>query len=150
MSEITDTGSTTRARRRAMTTALTLVALLVACERHVTGIGTAGSPTPDASLRALTISAGTLTPAFDSAKTSYAVAVTTGTASITVTPTATSSGSTIVVNGAVVASGAASADIPLPVGTTTILVVVTDLDGITARTYTLTVVRAATDRIPIT
>ncbi|WP_171056436.1 cadherin-like beta sandwich domain-containing protein, partial [Paenibacillus sinopodophylli] len=47
------------------------------------------------------------------------------------------------VNGIAVASGAASGDISLSVGSNTITTVVTAEDGITTKTYTLTVTRAA-------
>jgi large repetitive protein len=121
------------------------VLLCVGCDTaRVPTIGAAGSATPDASLRALTMSAASLSPAFDSAKTSYVAAVTATTATTTVTPAATSSSSTIAVNGTIVASGATSPDIALAVGTTLIIVAVTAEDGVTTRTYTITVTRAST------
>jgi hypothetical protein len=124
--------------------ALALV-LVVACDYAAkTSVGFGATVSADASLRALQISSGTLTPAFDSATISYVVAVPLATASITVTPTATNSGATITVNGAVVASGSLSPGIALAVGTSTILVGVTASDTTTRRTYTLTVVRATT------
>jgi hypothetical protein len=147
MSHSTHTSQAARPIRRGMAAALTVFAVLlcVACDTaRVPTIGTAGTATPDASLRALTISAGPLTPAFDSAKTSYVVAVATTTATTTVTPAATSSSSTVAVNGTVVATGATSSDIALAVGTTTIFVVVTASDSVTTRTYAITVTRAST------
>jgi hypothetical protein len=147
MSHSTHDSQSARPIRRAMAAALTVFAVLlcVGCDTaRVPTIGTAGSSTPDASLRALTLSAATLTPAFDSAKTSYVAAVAATTATTTVTPAATSSSSTIAVNGAVVASGATSPDIALAVGTTVIIIAVTAEDGVTTRTYTITVTRAST------
>ncbi len=150
MSDSTDSGRTAQNGRRAPLAAWAMFALAVAvgCDVGKTSIGTAASPSPDASLRALSISAGTLTPAFDSARTSYAVAVTAGTASVTVTPAATSTGATIAVNGSVVTSGNTSPSIALGVGTTTIQVVVTGADAVTVRTYTISVVRATAAVLP--
>ena len=62
---------------------------------------------------------------------------------MTVTPTASDTNATIRVNGTIVASGSASANIPLTVGSNTINVVVTAQDGTTTNTYTITVTRAS-------
>ena len=97
----------------------------------------------DATLSGLTISAGTLTPAFASSTTGYTASVANAISSVTVTPTATDAGATITVNGVSVASGAASASIPLNVGPNTITTVVTAPDGITTKTYTIDITRAA-------
>jgi gliding motility-associated-like protein len=95
-----------------------------------------------ATLSNLTISAGTLAPAFTSGTTSYAASVSNATTSITVTPTAADANSTITVNGAAVVSGNASGPIPLSVGNNAISVVVTAQDGTTTDTYTISVSRA--------
>ncbi|WP_162252470.1 cadherin-like beta sandwich domain-containing protein, partial [Rhizobium sp. Root1334] len=50
---------------------------------------------------------------------------------------------TVTVNGATVVSGSASGAIALAVGTNTITTVATAQDGATAKTYTVTVTRAA-------
>lgn len=152
MSRLSLSGQPARSARRAPYAAWAMFALAMAvgCDVGATSIGTAASPSPDASLRALSISAGTLTPAFDSATTSYVVAVTAGTASVTVTPAATSAGATIAVNGTVVTSGNTSPSIALAVGTTTIQVVVTGADAVTRRTYSISVVRATADVLPST
>ena len=97
----------------------------------------------DATLSALTPSAGTLDPAFDPATTGYDVAVDNATDSITLTPTATDANATVTVAGQAVASGSASQAIALAVGTTAIPVVVTAEDTTTTRTYTVTVTRTA-------
>lgn len=136
-----------RLRRRAAFAGLALftVAAVVACDGRGSGlIGTGGTATPDASLRSLTVSSGTLTPVFDSTTTSYALAVTAATASMTVTPTPKAAGSIVTVNGTVVASGATSPGIPLAVGSTTIVVTVTASDALTVRTYAIVVIRPAT------
>ena len=98
----------------------------------------------DATLSSLTISAGTLTPTFASGTTSYTDSVANTVNSVTVTPTASQgSSSTIKVNGTVVASGSASGAISLNVGSNTITILVTAPDGVTQKTYTITVTRAA-------
>ncbi|MGV3638996.1 MAG: cadherin-like beta sandwich domain-containing protein [Adhaeribacter sp.] len=97
----------------------------------------------NANLSALTLSAGTLSPAFAAGTTSYTAAVASGVSGITVTPTRADANATIKVKGVAVASGSASALIPLSVGSNTIDVEVTAQDGSTKKTYTLTVSRPA-------
>ncbi len=101
-----------------------------------------GRGSSDATLGNFTISAGTLKPAFSTGITSYTAAVANTTTSITVTPTAGTSTSAIKVNGVVVSSGVSSGAIPLNIGPNTINMVVTAQDGVTTKTYTLTVTRA--------
>ena len=98
----------------------------------------------DARLSALTLSSGELRPSFDPAITAYNVAVADSVATVTVTPTANQGAATISVNGATVASGAASAAITLTSGTAVpATIVVTAGDGSTERTYTVMVTRGA-------
>jgi len=98
----------------------------------------------DATLSALTVSAGTLMPAFNS--TNYTVSVGNDIESLTVTLTATNENATITVSAAevetqTVESGNPSNAIPLAAGeVTTITVVVTAQDG-TQNTYTIIVRR---------
>jgi hypothetical protein len=99
----------------------------------------------DATLSGLTISSGTLNPSFASATTGYTVSVVNGISSITVTPTVNSAGSTVTVNSASVTSGQPSAPVNLNVGSNTISVLVTAINGSTTQTYTLTVNRASAD-----
>ena len=61
------------------------------------------------------------------------------TASVTVTPTVAEANAIVKVNGATVASGTASAAIPLVAGINTINVNVTAQDGVTLTTYVLTI-----------
>lgn len=110
----------------------------------------AATASTDASLSALTLSSGSLSPAFAAATTSYSVALANTVTAITVTPTSTSSAATVKVNGSLVARGSASAGITLPVGTTTVSVVVTAEDGVTTRTYTLLATRATVGSCTIT
>jgi len=95
----------------------------------------------NANLSGLTLSAGTISPVFSSAVTSYAANGPNTTTSTTVTPTVANPTSTVKVNGATVTSGTASMPIFLAPGLTNITVIVTAQDGITKKTYTLAVTR---------
>jgi phage major head subunit gpT-like protein len=88
----------------------------------------------NANLSALSLSTGTLSPAFDPAVTEYLVDVGNGVSSITVTGTAAESGA-----GISAASGAAQS---LNVGYNPIAITVTAQNG-AVKTYTVTVIRAA-------
>ncbi len=90
----------------------------------------------------LTISSGSLNPAFNSKHFTYADSVANTVSSITVTPTAAASGATIKVDGNPVQSGQPSQSINLAVGTTNVSVVVTSADGTMSETYTIAVTRA--------
>src|SRR6266446_1763756 len=103
---------------------------------------TTSAPSNNASLASLVSSAGTLTPVFASGTTSYTASVANATTSITITPTAADGNATVKVNGVTVSSGSASGSISLNVGSNIITTVVTAQDGITTKTYTLTVTRA--------
>ncbi|MCR8846359.1 cadherin-like beta sandwich domain-containing protein [Paenibacillus sp. SC116] len=94
----------------------------------------------NADLSSLTLSAGTLSPAFASGTTSYTANVASSVTELDVTPTVADSKATVTVNGAAVASGSASR-VSLNVGANPITVVVTAEDG-TPKTYTVTVTRA--------
>ena len=96
-----------------------------------------------ATLSALALSAGALSPTFASGTTSYALSVANTVSSTTVTPTRTQANATITVNGNSVNSGSASGAIALNVGSNPINVVVTAQDGTTTGTYTVTVTRAS-------
>ena len=78
-------------------------------------------------------------------KTTYTTTAAGTTASVTVTPTAQDANATIKVNGVAVISGTASASIALPVGQTTINMVVTAQDGTTTRTYSIIVTKATSN-----
>ena len=103
------------------------------------------APSAVATLASLALSAGTLSPAFATEALAYTAIVTHATTSITVTPTVTDATATIKVNGVGETSGAASAPIPLVVGSNTITVLVTAQDGTTQSTYTVTVLRVSND-----
>ena len=103
------------------------------------------APSTVATLSGLVPSSGTLNPTFAAATISYTASVTNSTTSITVTPTVTDPTSTIKVNGTPVTSGTASGSISLPVGSNSITTVVTAQDGVTTKTYTVTVTRAPSE-----
>jgi len=101
----------------------------------------AALPSTNANLAGLVVSAGTLTPGFASGLTGYAVTVPNGTVSANVTPSVADSTASVKVNGVSVASGTSSAPVPLVVGVNVITTVVTAQDGMTTKTYTVTVTR---------
>ena len=101
----------------------------------------------NADLSALTISTGVLSPTFDAATIAYTSNVGNATTSVTVTPTQADINATIQVrvNGgtyATVLSGSASSALPLNVGANTVDVTVTAQNGLTVKTYTITITRA--------
>ena len=97
----------------------------------------------DATLSALTLSDGTLTPDFDSGTQTYTATVANAVDSLTVTPTVSHTGATITVADTDVGSGTPSGEIPLNVGDNPIPVEVTAGDGSMMLTYTITVIRVA-------
>lgn len=143
-----------------ITIALSLVTLIVltSCDQGTSsGIDKTSQDDPslntDSSLSLLTLSAGTLTPAFTTDKTSYTASVTNETTSITVTPTSSSTSAAIAIHindgaFASVASGAASASLTLNIGTNVIEVRVTAEDG-SITIYTVTVARANNDPVSL-
>ncbi len=111
-------------------------------DKSVTFTATAtGRTSSDADLSGLTLSAGTLDPAFARDSLSYTATVADSIDSLTVTPTSSYNGATITVNDTSVSSSSASSAISLSVGENTITIVVTAEDGTTTKTYTVTVVR---------
>jgi len=97
-----------------------------------------------ADLANLTLSSGTLNPAFDPAITNYTASVPNAVSSGTVTPTTLTDVASVSVNGTPVTSGSASQSIPLSVGSNTISTVVTAQDGVSTKTYSVTVTRTST------
>ena len=145
------------ARRRHALGALTALGTLGALAAAACGGGSSsdsggGSTTAssDASLAGLTLSAGSLSPTFAAATTSYTVSVANTVTALTLTPVAADAGATIRVNGTVVASGSAAAAVTLAVGTTVITVAVTAADGVSSRSYTVSAARAAVGSCTLT
>ena len=92
---------------------------------------------PDATLRTLQLSDGTLAPNFGPDTVSYTASVPNRTASITITPETTHADASVTVAG-----GAANSAQSLAIGDNTILIVVTAADELATKTYTLSVTRA--------
>ena len=123
--------------------------------------GTARSASTDATLSALALSEGTLSPTFSSAVTSYTASVGDAVSRITVTPTTNYAGATDFAGNssakptveylnasdtALTDADTASTDsfeVDLSVGANAIKVKVTAADATTVKTYTVTVTRAA-------
>ena len=92
-------------------------------------------------LSGLTLNAGTLSPGFATSTKTYTTTVASAITGALVTPTVTDPTATVKVNGEIVASGTASAPIPLVAGFNPITVWVIAQDGTTTTTYTVTVLR---------
>ena len=96
-------------------------------------------PAPTADLTGLSLSSGTLSPAFDPSTTAYSASVDNATTNLGVSATA-SPGAVAVVSGGS----------NLAVGSNTVTITVTAADGMTTKTYTVTVDRAAPPALPPT
>lgn len=155
-----DADAAPAARRRALGMAMGSLAL-AACGGGGGSAGTSSTggssnssgttPSTDATLSALVLSSGTLSPAFAAGTTAYAVTVSNTVSTITVTPTTTASGATVKVNGLAVASGSASTAISLSEGSSNVLSIeVTAADGLTTRSYTVTATRSAAGSCTLT
>ncbi len=106
----------------------------------------------NADLRALTLSSGTLSPAFERGTTIYAANVSNATTSTIITPTRAQANATVEVRAnygtyAAVTNGNPSASLDLNEGMNTVFVRVTAQDGATQTTYTVTVMRLAAPNI---
>ncbi|MCX6884868.1 MAG: cadherin-like beta sandwich domain-containing protein, partial [Verrucomicrobia bacterium] len=103
----------------------------------------------DATLKSLTLGAGTLAPVFAPATNDYAVTVPVGTTSMTLTPTVNQSNATVAVNGQAAVSGAPFGPLDLALGTNLLVIQVVATDGTTNR-YTVTVTRPAGSPVALT
>jgi len=92
----------------------------------------------DATLSALTLSSGSLSPGFASGTLAYTASVANSVSSLIVTPTTNDANATATVNGASPAT-----PVTLAVGSNTVTVQVTAQDGVTTQSYTVAVTRAA-------
>jgi gliding motility-associated-like protein len=100
------------------------------------------APSSNAGLANLTISSGTLNPAFAPATYAYSTLVDHTISQLSITPTLADATATILVNGQPVANATQSGLINLVVGDNTINVLATAQDGVAKLTYTLIVHRA--------
>ncbi len=96
-------------------------------------------PSSDANLSNLTVSSGTLAPAFSPATTAYTNLVPMPSDSINVVATVAGVGASMTINGVTVSSGVLTA-VPVPVGQSTITIVVAAQDA-TTKNYTIAVTR---------
>ncbi|OCX54424.1 hypothetical protein BEL04_09255 [Mucilaginibacter sp. PPCGB 2223] len=100
-------------------------------------------PSSDATLSNIKLNAGSISPKFSSAITSYIDSVDNGIYYINITATTSDNNATLTVNGTTVNSGKASATMPVNTGNNAITIVVTAQDGVTQKTYMVTVYKAA-------
>lgn len=97
----------------------------------------------DSTLQSLTVSEGTLAPAFSGNVTAYTVDVPYSVNQISLTPTASASNATLKLNDVSTPNGAPSANVPLQVGANTITINVASADGTNYLDYTVVVTREA-------
>ncbi|MDC0138920.1 BspA family leucine-rich repeat surface protein, partial [Planktomarina temperata] len=95
----------------------------------------------DATLSALSLSSGSLSPGFASGTLAYTASVANSVSSLIVTPTTNDANATATVNGA-----SATTPVTLALGSNTVTVQVTAQDGVTTQSYTVAVTRAASSR----
>lgn len=117
-------------------------------------VARAEAPSSNSELSSLTISKGTLTPAFDAATTSYKASVDYATNSLTISATAADEAATIAVNDVAINEDNTSEPVALKVGHNVITIEVTAEDG-TITEYSLDVLRRAAstpdvDETPVT
>ena len=94
-------------------------------------------------LQSLTISPGTLTPAFSAGTTDYTVNVGSTVGSVSITPTRQDPDATITVNGQAATSGQARTITLNPAGQSTVIIVIVTAQNGAQKTYLVTVSRAA-------
>ncbi len=98
--------------------------------------------TNTATLSSLTLSAGTLSPAFSLSVLSYQASVPNVNSTIQFTPTATDSNATITISGVPVATGTASFPVALDVGMNSIQIQVTSANGAVNKFYQVNIIRS--------
>ncbi|MFD0680569.1 MULTISPECIES: S-layer homology domain-containing protein [unclassified Paenibacillus] len=111
-------------------------------QTYTVNVTRAAAANGSADLSGLTLSGGTLSPAFASGTTAYTSNVPNGVSNITVTASVYDSKATMTVNGNPAASGQESGAVNLNVGSNAITIVVTAKNG-TSKTYTVNVTRAS-------
>lgn len=97
----------------------------------------------NANLSSLAVSAGVLDPVFGKDVLAYTVTVSNATTSATITATLFDTFANFVINGSAGLSDAASSPLNLNVGSNQFDIVVTAGDGVTTKTYIVTIIRAA-------
>jgi len=125
------------------------IIVLAAWAISIAACGGGGGSTPaplmppplssDASLSSLSVTGGTLDPAFSPAVTNYTATVPFGSSSVDVSVTTSDGNASLMIN------GSNNATVALTVGDNTISIVVTAEDSTTTRTYTIVVTRLPSD-----
>ncbi len=95
----------------------------------------------NADLSALSLGSVSYEPAFAAGTTIYAATVSNELTSLAVTPTTAQSNAAIMVNGVTVASGVSSGALSLGLGVNTLTINVTAQDGVTLKSYTVSITR---------
>ena len=111
-------------------------------ETYIIRVNRGGLPSTDATLSELTLSTGTLSPAFDPGTTEYTASVVHTVLTLTVTATATATGAEIAYTPSDADGQTANLQVVLRDGENTIRVRVTARDNRTTETYTIRVNRA--------
>jgi hypothetical protein len=119
----------------------------VTSKTYTVSVTRAAASTVDATLSGLTLNEAELDQAFASTQESYTASVNYPTSTLTLRPVANHSAASIKVNGNSVASSSDSTQIPLDEGVNTVTVEVTAEDGVTSKTYTVSVTRAAASNV---
>jgi len=124
-STITGTGDVDVSSGSGIATLVVTASDMVTTKTYTVNFTVTHSPSNDATLSSLTVSAGTLEPAFDANTTEYALTVPSGTTAVTITVTTTDANATVAGDG----------EIAVLPGTATL--VITAEDGSTQKTYTV-------------
>jgi|GEM_PF-1806675 len=95
----------------------------------------------NADLRSLALSAGSIEPEFDTDTLEYTATVPYGAARLSVTAETAHEGATLTIGGIAAASGSESGPVMLQTGENRIAIVVTAQDGVTTKSYEVTVTR---------
>lgn len=127
------------------TTTITIVVTAVNATTKTYTVSVNRAGPGNANLAGLQLSAGGLSPGFNPNTANYSVATASATATTTVTATVQVASSTLTINGSPAVSGVPFGPITLnPPGTTTkITITVRAQDGVTVKTYTVTVSRGS-------
>ena len=131
--------------RSAQTAFIVLVTAGARIDSYTVTVTRAAVPSSDASLKALSVTPGTLMPAFDAGTTSYAAAVGSSASRVTVIAAKSDSGATVVVKPDDADAGAAGHQVAVGSQGAVITVTVTAPDGVTTRAYTVNATRASSD-----
>ncbi|RZU66782.1 cadherin-like protein [Microterricola gilva] len=126
----------------ASTISVTVTALYGETREYTIAV-TRQAPSANADLAGITLSDGTLSPAFAAGTTEYTATVGYLTEQITVNAAAAEATTSLTVNGTPVASAIVPPSVPLAVGENTITIVATAQDGVTVKTTTVVVTREA-------